>query len=129
VPRILLTLVLVSAPLFAACGEKLPDVISCPKLKIPHQVEAGGASTCTEWRGSFDQELIDVERRMCEPHALLETPCPATENVGGCKTSVPYASGVVESIDYYYPPIPPPHTTQTLEKLCPGTWVVGSGNN
>jgi hypothetical protein len=116
---------IITAPLLAACGSNTISVISCPLLKIPQQVEAGATSTCKEVRGDLDPALIELEGRLCEAGELARSACPQERLVGACRTTLPSKNGTIDATDYYYEPLPSGVTAQSLEELCPGTWIVG----
>jgi hypothetical protein len=116
---------LIAAPLLTACASDTTSVISCPLLKIPQQVEAGATSTCKEVRGDLDPDLIELEERSCEAGARAGSACPPERLVGACRVTLPSKNGTIDATDYYYAPLPSGVTAQSLEELCPGTWVVG----
>ncbi len=104
----------------AACGESesAPPVSSCNK------VESFGM--CTEYRGY----PVDEARMGCSA-GFTEAACPTGNRLGSCEKPLSSVNGTERvQVDFYYNPVRPPHTPETLQALCSSTsgWTWSSSN-
>ena len=97
-----------------ACKDAAPPVSSCNK--------AQQFGICTEYRG-YPME----EAKLGCGDNFMESACHQGTLVGTCEKHLGTPDGTERvQVDFYYQPVTPPHTPDTLRNLC-GSWTWTSG--
>lgn len=100
-------------------------VSGCQEQKATVSCAKQEAGICTEYEDVTAEQRERLAKGQCIGATLSDARCPTKELAGTCKNQL-LLDKQIQTTALYYRPIKPPHTEETLQKLCStmkGTWT------